>query len=54
MYQNKRLTKFAFRKPLILKGAVLVVLGTHKTWNSVCLEEKREQAPALQTQLPTE
>ena len=36
------------------KGAVLVVLGTDKTWNSVCLEEKREQAPALPTQLPTE
>src|SRR5437660_10805905 len=29
-YEKKRVTEKAFRKPLILKGAILVVLGLHR------------------------
>jgi Ethanolamine utilization protein EutJ (predicted chaperonin) len=46
-YQNKRVTKIAFRKRLILKDAVLVVLGLGTTGIAARKKEKREQAPAL-------
>jgi hypothetical protein len=48
-YQNKALTKFAFRKLLILKDAILVVLDWQDR-NGYLEKEKREQAPALYTQ----
>jgi hypothetical protein len=46
-YKRKGLTKFAIRKSLILKDAILVVLGLQQAemWIE---KEKREQAPALQ------
>jgi len=45
-YENKGVTEKAFRKPLILEGAILVVLDWQraKGWPE---KEKREQAPAL-------
>jgi hypothetical protein len=59
-YQNKGLTKFAFCKRLILKGAILVVWDCQQP---KLLPEKRKagplgsaqdkQAPARQTQLST-
>ena len=51
-YQRKGLTKIAFRKLLILKGAVLAVLGWQRR-NGCPEKEKRELAPALHTQLST-
>jgi hypothetical protein len=47
-YQRKGLTKLAFRNSLILKGAILVILGL-QTLKWLQGKEKREQAPALQT-----
>jgi hypothetical protein len=47
-YQKKRLTKFAIRKWLILKDAILVALDAQRLkW--LPGKEKREQAPALET-----
>jgi hypothetical protein len=51
-YQTKGITKFAFRKLLILKDAILVVWGKQGR-NGCPGKEKREQAPALHTQLST-
>jgi hypothetical protein len=51
-YQKKRLTKKAFRKRLILKDGILVVLGL-QSGNGYLETEKREQAPALQMQFFT-
>jgi len=45
-YQKKRLTKFAFRKCVILKGMSFA----SKTGNNSVEKEKRDQGPALQTQ----
>jgi hypothetical protein len=50
--QKKGVTKFAFRKLLILKDAILVVWGKQGR-NGCPGKEKREQAPALHTQLST-
>jgi hypothetical protein len=52
-YQKKGLTKFAFRKRLILNGMSSSEQkgSCRKTPRK---EEKREQAPALHTQLSTE
>jgi len=44
-YQNKGFTKFAIRKWLILKDAVLVV-GDWQTPKWLTKKEKREHAPA--------
>ncbi len=46
-YHNKGVIKFAFRKWLILKDAILVVLA-RKGGNCGLRKEKREQAPAPQ------
>jgi hypothetical protein len=46
-YQNKGFTKMAFRKRLILKGTLLVVLEEQEP-KSQPKKEKREQAPAFQ------
>jgi hypothetical protein len=50
--QNTGVTKFAIRKWLILKGAILVGLGL-QGGNGGLEKEMREQAPALHTQLST-
>jgi hypothetical protein len=52
-YQNKRLTKKAFRKSLILKGTPHGWFGGAGTEMAVAEKEKREQAPALQMWLST-
>jgi hypothetical protein len=44
--QNKGLTKFAFRKWLILKDAISVVLRWARAEEQT-QKQKREQAPAL-------
>jgi len=49
-YQKKGVTEEAFRKSLILKDAILLGL---KGGNGRFARKKREQAPALQTQLST-
>jgi hypothetical protein len=49
-YQKKGITEFAFRKSLILKKAILVVLGLQRL-NGCPEKEKREQAPALHAPL---
>jgi hypothetical protein len=51
-YQKKGITEFAFRKSLILKKAILVVLGLQRL-NGCPEKEKREQAPALHAPLST-
>jgi hypothetical protein len=48
----KRLRKFAIRKCLILKDAILVDSSTLEEYGN-SKKEKREQAPALHTQLYT-
>jgi len=44
--ESKELTKSAFRKWLILKGTIWVVLGLQSA-NGRLEKKKREQAPAL-------
>ena len=46
-YQKKRFTKFAFRKGLILKGALFVVAGLELPGKLFARKKSGEQAPAL-------
>jgi len=46
-YQKKGITEIAFRKSLILKDAILVVLGLQAFKWPAQKKEKREQPPAL-------
>jgi hypothetical protein len=41
-YQKKGVTEFAFRKSLILKGAILVVLDWQEAEMGALKKEKRE------------
>jgi hypothetical protein len=51
-YQNKAFTKFAFHKCLILKEMFFVEQAGYEP-KSQPKKKKREQAPALQTELST-
>jgi hypothetical protein len=51
-YQNKGVTENAFRKLLILKDAILVVLDLQgRKWGPE--KQKREQGPAIRMQFST-